>query len=56
LKIYTGFQKSQALETQVFSKIASVGTYLTSDFGDLKLRDLPKSGFSNELWQNQTLK
>jgi len=38
-----------------FSKIAerwrlcSSGAPLPSDFGDLKLRDLPKSGFSNGL-------
>jgi len=47
-----------------FSKISSVGVgdsappsaSLTFDFGDLKLHDLPKSVFSNGLWQNQTLK
>jgi len=43
-----------------FSKIVSVrnsappSASTSSDFGDLKLRDLPKSGFSNVLWQNQT--
>jgi len=28
---------------------------LTSNFGDLKLRDLPKLCFSNGLWRNRTL-
>jgi len=41
-----------------FSKIAkrwrlcSRGASLPSDFGGLKWRDLPKSDFSNGLWQN----
>jgi len=40
-----------------FSKIAKRWRFsapLTSDFGDLKFRDFPKSGFSNRLQQNQT--
>jgi len=45
-----------------FSKIAkrwelcTHSVPLTSDFSDLKLRDLSKSVFSNELWRNRTVK
>jgi len=39
-----------------FQKSLSVGNSarLTSDFVDLKLGDVPKSGFSNGLWKNRT--
>jgi len=37
-------------------RLCATNAQLTSDFGDLKLRDLPKSVLSNRLWQNRTLK